>query len=236
MAVRAKTRPRIPERSKPYRIWTRYTVVSWRGVKITKGDYVAIRLPGDEAIARVREIRAKDRQSGYLRITWLYRPHEVSIKRDFSFYGKDELIYSNHEQYINCKTVERLVEVEYWHPSRKEPLRNFYFRQNCDIQGKVLKWIEQWHVCPGARICSKSPQQAFRRASYVVLLAGWAAVLGEMPYVARPSIGFHDRRGPRATDVSSQGQRTTRGASGGLCPFGTEGESSGGRLINPEVL
>ncbi|KAI4252672.1 MAG: hypothetical protein LQ352_004152 [Teloschistes flavicans] len=62
------------------------------------------------SIARILEIRAKDRQNVYARIYWLYRPEDLSGGRQIH-HGNRELIATNHMEIVDVLRCLGLVEV-----------------------------------------------------------------------------------------------------------------------------
>lgn len=80
------------------------------------------------SIARILEIRAKDRQNVYARIYWLYRPEDLSGGRQIH-HGNRELIATNHMEIVDVLRCLGLVEVTHLAGDIESPKTGMYWRQ-----------------------------------------------------------------------------------------------------------
>jgi hypothetical protein len=101
-------------------------------------------------IGRLQEARAVDSDHVYLRVFWLYWPHELPYRQ--SYHGRRELILSNHAEVVDVQTISYEAEVSYWNESDDQdesPLKPFFWRQTYDVaKGKAgMSKLRKHCVC-----------------------------------------------------------------------------------------
>ncbi|KAL5113694.1 hypothetical protein ACEQ8H_008423 [Pleosporales sp. CAS-2024a] len=125
---------------KPMGKWetmARYRKFTIKGAEFQVGDTICVsnhrRL--DPWLARVLEVRAHDPSHVYLRIYWLYRPHELPGGRQ-PHHAEGELIASNHMDIIDALTVEDKDTLMYWDEDFEKPFPttdDLFWRQTFDV-------------------------------------------------------------------------------------------------------
>ncbi|KAF2026039.1 hypothetical protein EK21DRAFT_37599, partial [Setomelanomma holmii] len=91
-------------------------------------------------IAKVLEVRAGDASHVYLRVYYMYRPHELPGGRQ-PHHGDSEVIASNHMDIVEALAVLDKAEVVHWNEDPDEstwPLRDqLFWRQTYDVSKPV---------------------------------------------------------------------------------------------------
>lgn len=87
-----------------------------------------------QCIARLLEIRALDPTNVYVRVYWVYRPHELPGGRQ-DHHGRDELIATNHMEIVDALRVLSPIDITHWREeeSARRPPGGLYWRQFYDI-------------------------------------------------------------------------------------------------------
>ncbi|KAJ4146833.1 hypothetical protein LMH87_001392 [Akanthomyces muscarius] len=83
-------------------------------------------------VAQVLEVRALDERHVYARVCWMYSPDELPAGRR-PYYGKNEIIASNHMDIINVLSIVHHAKVSQWIEADDEEIPDgLYWRQAFD--------------------------------------------------------------------------------------------------------
>jgi hypothetical protein len=112
---------------------------------------LGVRVPTDEWVANILEIRAVNEQNVFARIAWMYWPQEVPAQTLYRgkfvqgrqpYHGKHELIASNHMDIIHAMSVTGHAKVEHWVENEQDSILDaLYWRQGFDIRTMELSTV-----------------------------------------------------------------------------------------------
>ncbi|KAK8148635.1 hypothetical protein G3M48_009555 [Beauveria asiatica] len=135
---------------------SRYKSFVLNDAKHVVGDFVHVDNGSpDNCVAKILEIRASDERHVYARVYWMYSPHDLPGKAgrnrghavEYSqFYGRDEMIVSNHMDIISVLSIIRgaVVQQTYGeHDDAKSPC--LYWRQALDYPTQEVSSINSIH-------------------------------------------------------------------------------------------
>ncbi|KAL2207228.1 hypothetical protein CC79DRAFT_1321349 [Sarocladium strictum] len=118
---------------------------------------MGVRIPTDEWVAKILEIRAVNEQNVFARVAWMYWPQELPkrtldrgkyVQGRQPYHGKHELVASNHMDIIHAMSVTEHAKVDQWVESEQDSLLDaLYWRQGFDTRTMELSSVSLTCKC-----------------------------------------------------------------------------------------
>jgi hypothetical protein len=139
---------------------TRYASFIQNGIRYAIGDFIkvaneqSVKLQRTHRtqrpqrhlhwIARVLEVRAKDPAHVYVRVAWMYWPHDLPSVGGHD-YAPAEVVMSNHMDVINAMSVTDPAIVKRWDSPDDDKVGDdvFRYRQTFDCRSRLISPINK---------------------------------------------------------------------------------------------